>query len=367
MAMLEKEFAVEESLGAASAHPVAASPGHPPASPETPALSAKELNQKLEQAAQHPKVSVVVVNRNGVDLLWNCLFALKTQTLKPLEIILVDNGSTDASVKFVRSNYPAIKVLECQDNFGWTAGFNLGAKFAKGNLVALLSNDTVVTPDWLARLVETFREKIRSAGAVTSLVKPKQTAPGVEPRPQTLNFLGYAVSGFFEDSQTVFYPAACAVLYPPLLLPEGPFDPDYSIGQQEAYLGWKLRLRGRGVYQAPRSKVFHEGDETLKNLPVWKVFFYGTRNRWLNLFLFYDPSNLWKVLPWLLMDAVFRFLKGLLTHWPSAWGTVLALAWMAAHPWTVYQKRLSLQARRKVSDGEILKCVSGRAVGDNGH
>src|ERR1039458_2680671 len=106
----------------------------------------RRMEEEFEGSLRRPRVSVVVVNHDGVDFLWHCLFALKTQTYLPYEIILVDNASQDTSVSFVKANYPQVKVMECQENFGFAMGSNLGAKYATGDLVALLNNDAVVTP-----------------------------------------------------------------------------------------------------------------------------------------------------------------------------------------------------------------------------
>ncbi|HJT24857.1 MAG TPA: glycosyltransferase, partial [bacterium] len=99
------------------------------------------MERNFKESFSHPRVSVVIVNHNGVDALWNCLFALRTQTYPPYEIILVDNASQDASVSFVKSNYPQVQVLECQENFGPAMGRNLGIKTATGHLVVLLDAD----------------------------------------------------------------------------------------------------------------------------------------------------------------------------------------------------------------------------------
>src|SRR5581483_12028398 len=80
----------------------------------------RRMEQKFEMSLPRPRVSVVVAARNEVDRLWHCLFALKTRTYPPDEIILVDNASHDTTLDFVRSNYPQVKVLECQEIFGRT-------------------------------------------------------------------------------------------------------------------------------------------------------------------------------------------------------------------------------------------------------
>ena len=332
----------------------------------SPPPAFRNPSKQLREAFSSPRVSVVIVNHNGVDLLWSCLFALQTQTLKPFEIILVDNASTDASVSFVKSNYPNIKVLECQENFGFAAAANLGAKFAEGNLIALLDNDAVPTPDWLFRLVVAFRMHLKDVGAVTSEVKPKKEEAKPGPRHDFRSFLGGAVEGFFRTPGEIFSPVRCAMLYSPVFLPEGPFDSDYFIYEEDVYLGWKLRLQGRKIYRSTEAKLFHEGGGTSGRLPKWKTDFYRVRNRWLNLLVFYEEQNLWKVFPCILVEAAARWLWELLTDWRAWWGTTSAIGWFLAHPRAVYQKRQAVQKRRKIPDSEILSCQSGRVFQDGG-
>src|SRR6185369_9622118 len=111
------------------------------------------MEEEFESDLSVPRVSVVIVNMDGVDDLWHCLFALRTQTRPPEEILVVDNQSTDTSVSFVRANYPEVRILECQEDFGYAMAANLGCRAALGGLVVLLENSAVPTPDWLSRMV----------------------------------------------------------------------------------------------------------------------------------------------------------------------------------------------------------------------
>lgn len=327
----------------------------------------KRLEEQFEKSLSRPKVSVVIVNHNGVDFLWHCLFALKTQTYPPVEILLVDNASTDASLSFVRTNYPQVKILECQENFGFALGSNLGAKTAIGDLVALLNNDVVVTPDWLARMVQDFRDHGPGLGAMSSAVKLTGSTEKrwLEPH-ETLNILGNLVRGYFEDSQEVFYPEGCSLLYARYLANDGPFDPDYFLYQEDVYLGWKLRLLDRRVRRSPGAKVFHQGGGTMSIFPEWKKVYYGTRNRWLNLFLFYETGNLIKVMPWMAGESLLRLIQSLGKGFHFFFGNCLAIAWFLTHPSSVLLKRLEIQEKRRVPDSEILKFVSGRVTLDGG-
>ncbi len=324
-----------------------------------------KMEEDFEDSLRRPKVSVVIVNCDGVDFLWHCLFALKTQTYPPAEIILVDNGSADASISFVRENYPQVKILECQENFGFAMGSNLGARCATGDLVALLNNDAVVTPEWLGRLVRQIQEQWPKVGAVSSQLKTNQGKQGNrEVDREVLNILGEKVEGFLEDPQELFYPEGAAFVYARFLAPDGPFDPDYFIFQEDMYLGWKLRLAGRKTQKSLDAKVFHEEGGTVSLLPGWKVVYYQIRNRWLNLFFFYDAGNFLKVLPWLILEAFGRLVQGLGSGFDRFFGTLMAGVWILFHFGTIYGKRMDIQKKRKVSDREILRVVSGRVIRD---
>src|SRR5262245_28029504 len=91
----------------------------------------------LNHTESSPKVTIIVVNWNGRDFLDVCLVRLSLQTYPDREIILVDNNSKDFSVSFVREKFPAIKIIELDDNRGFTGGNLEGLKAARGEFIAL--------------------------------------------------------------------------------------------------------------------------------------------------------------------------------------------------------------------------------------
>ncbi len=329
----------------------------------------REKNEVPDKFPENPTVSVVIVNYNGVDFLWNCLFSLKTQTYPPLETILVDNRSDDASLSFVRSNYPQVRILECQENFGFVLAANLGAKCSKGDLVVFLNNDAMLTPDWIAKVVESAKNRWPKGGAVAGEVKPRQNqkkAIVYTEEVQTLNFLAEPMEGFFSDKKVFFHPNGSAMAYIRRLLPEGPFDPDYFIYQEDVFLGWKLRLNGFGVFQAEGARVFHEEGGTMSRFPGWKSDFYKIRNRWLNLLLLYEAGTLRKISPWLALDLLAQFIQGIIFSPQWLFSTLASFIWILTHFGLIAKKRKVIQERRKVTDEEILSMMSGRVARDRG-
>ncbi len=102
-----------------------------------------------------PTVSVVVLNYNGLRHLETCFDALLALDYPPerLELMFVDNGSSDESLSFMRERYPTVRLVETGANLFFAGGNNYGAERATGEYVAFLNNDTRVEPDWLSEMV----------------------------------------------------------------------------------------------------------------------------------------------------------------------------------------------------------------------
>lgn len=91
-----------------------------------------------------PRVSVIIVNYNGKQFLAECLDSIEENIFFPHEVIIVDNGSRDASVEFIKKFYPRVILIQSNSNLGFTGGNNLGASYASGEYLLLLNNDTVI-------------------------------------------------------------------------------------------------------------------------------------------------------------------------------------------------------------------------------
>jgi GT2 family glycosyltransferase len=101
-----------------------------------------------------PKVSIIVLNYNGKKYLDNCFQSLAEVDYPNFEVVMVDNDSTDDSVEYVRKNYDWIRVIESGRNGGFAFGMNTGIKRTEGEYVFLLDNDTIITKNFLRRMVE---------------------------------------------------------------------------------------------------------------------------------------------------------------------------------------------------------------------
>src|SRR5262249_24744515 len=98
-------------------------------------------------------VSVVVVNFNGRQRLPGCLESLRRQTYPLVEIVVVDNGSTDGSTAYVAETFPEAHVVALPRNVGFASGCNEGIAVARGEYIGTLNNDARAEPRWIEELV----------------------------------------------------------------------------------------------------------------------------------------------------------------------------------------------------------------------
>ncbi len=113
----------------------------------------------------NPLISVVIPNWNGKKFLAGCLDSLLAQTYEPIEVVIVDNGSKDGSVEYLQENYPQVKLVTFPVNTGFSPAVNAGIKASTGEMVALLNNDTVVEPTWMAELIKAMDEHPEAGSA----------------------------------------------------------------------------------------------------------------------------------------------------------------------------------------------------------
>lgn len=216
-------------------------------------------------------VSIIIVNLNGETYLRNCLKTLEKTTYKNFEVILVDNGSTDGSVSFVRENYPNTRVIENKENLGFCLANNIGIAHANGDLIVFLNNDTEVTPSWLSNLVATIESdpSIGICGCKTLSLKNRQDIQEVGVLCDKYGFafcrgLGEIDGGQYDSPTDIFFVSgACMIIKREVLNEIGIFDPSYFSLEEDLDLCWRAHLRGYRVVVCPSAVIYHKVGGTL--------------------------------------------------------------------------------------------------------
>ncbi len=202
------------------------------------------------------RLSVVVVNWNSREDLAGCLDALRAQTHDDLEVIVVDNGSTDGSAEMVRERFPAVRLLALPENVGFAEGCNRGIAASTGSWVAMLNNDTIAEPGWASALVAAARVSDPRCGMLQSVLLFLEPEGTVNSTGIVLDRAGsghdrYGGARFDEQigCDEIFCPTAGAAAYRRAMLdavqlPTGWFDRDHFMYSEDLDLGWRARLAG---------------------------------------------------------------------------------------------------------------------------
>jgi GT2 family glycosyltransferase len=254
---------------------------------------------------------VVIPNCNGAAWLPGCLEALAAQTFEDYEVLVVDNGSTDQSVSFLRKSHGHVRLILFERNHGFAAAVNAGIAAARGEYVALLNTDTIAGPDWLAALVRVLDGSPETTGAVASKMLSLDDPDCLDDAGDALSWTGAAEKlGHGERAQgftyrdEVFSVCAGAALYRRSFLDAvRGFDERFFAYLEDVDLGLRGRLLGYRYVFEPSAQVLHKGHGSVLSRAHYVRLM--TRNR-LMLFVKNLPlSLLFKHLPQLLYGQLY--------------------------------------------------------------
>ncbi len=244
--------------------------------------------------ASSPRVSIIIVNWNGLAHLPECLDSLMAQTFQDFEVVLVDNGSQDGSLALMRERYPWVKLVELPDNTGFATGNNVGLAHARGEYIVALNNDTRAEPDWLATLVAVV-DANPTAGMVGSRICSYHDHDLIDSLGHGVCRDGMSRGRFrlqrWSDLKStmaaveeIIFPSACVALYRRAMLDEtGFFDDDYFAYAEDTDLGLRCRLAGWGALLATGAVVYHKYSMTGGTFSPFKLYLVERNHYWVAL------------------------------------------------------------------------------------
>lgn len=299
-----------------------------------------------------PTVSIVIINWNGKEYLTRCLASLEAQTYRDFEVIVVDNGSTDSSVTFLRERYPTVHLI-CNDrNLGFARANNQGFAVARGRYIVILNNDTQAEPRWLEALVNAA-ERHPEIGSFAPLVLFNDRRDTVDSAGLTVSVLGHGIQNLLGERvervgsvREVFGVSGTAALFRQELLRDvGLFDENYFAYYEDVDLAWRARLRGWRALLVPEAVVYHAHSATLgRGSPFKKRLL--TRNRLWTIAKDYQFPAIVFFLPLIAMFemgfVILSLIKGDVAPLTGLWQGLTGLP-------SALRKRTSIQSRRTVS------------------
>tara|TARA_Y100000817_G_scaffold186795_1_gene145969 strand:+ start:766 stop:1806 length:1041 start_codon:yes stop_codon:yes gene_type:complete len=307
---------------------------------------------------ESPLVSVIVLNYNAGELLVNCVNSLKKSEYTNLEILVVDNISSDGSQKKCKEEFPDIRLIQNEKNLGYCGGNNVGIREAKGEFIVILNPDTIVDPNWLNELIIAY-DKFGEG-----LYQPKILSLNEENIIQsTGNMLHVFGFGFardkgnkiidkIEEIEKIGYASGtCLFTSKKVIDKVGYLDEFLFLYHDDLDLGWRAAQIGINSYHVPKSKIFHVESYSLK----WsaKKFYWLERNRKYCLLTHYSKETYEKMrFSLALVDLfvwAFYFSKGFLG------AKIKAEIEIKKNKEHILRKYQELEDKKIITDKELIK------------
>jgi len=318
-----------------------------------------------------PALSIVVLNCNGIRHLPDCLGSIRDQEFKNYELIVVDNGSQDGSVEYIRANFPEAYIIENDKNEGFCRGANQGILKARGEYVLLLNNDTKLQNDYLRELMNCW-------------VSAPDDVIGIFPvalyydRPKVINSAGARWSAFrfwqplkvrmLDDLGSNCKYIFGSIFIAPCFKREqfikiGGFDEFFFAYGEDFDLSYRANILGYRFLMCPRLIIYHKMSQFFVDNAVNIAYFrvrYSCRNYLLVLIKNYELKNLVIFMPIFLLHCWFYncILKNIWRFGIAAFPALIKGFLEAIHDLLCYGRyikaqRKIIQTSREIKDIEV--------------
>lgn len=317
----------------------------------------------------YPKVSIILVGHNTEHYLTRCLVSLMKTNYPNFEIIYVDNGSTDGSVRYFQTYANERgKLMKLDRNYGFTLASNIGARSARGEYLVFLNVDTVVDVPWLDELVSALEKDPAIGAAQPKLLQMNGNridSLGAFITPYgTVWSKGYGLPDQeILGTQDIFYAKGAAMITRrDLWETVGGFDPVFHLYYQETDYCWRLWSMGYRVICVADSKVWHVGGAVSQRHPE-VVKYYESRERLTLLLKNYSVPRVLTYVPVTVYLHAANALRFLLRGHPKAAANILRGTISAfLHLPETWTRRRDLSADRVAEDEIFTRLIASQTI-----
>lgn len=316
------------------------------------------------------KLAIVILNWNGAGMMKKYLPGVLAYSKEQATVYVADNASTDDSIALLKSEFPEVKLVVLEKNWGFAEGYNRALAQIDAEYYLLLNSDIEVTPQWLTPLLEWM-----DTHADTAACQPKLLSIHARDHFEYagacggfLDRYGYpfcrgrifdAVEpdrGQYDHPVEVHWASGAALLVRARIYKEvGGLDARFFAHQEEIEMCWRMRIRGYHIFCVPQSRVYHVGGGTLPKSNPMKTFL-NYRN---------NLTMLYKCLPQSELRHVMRtrwWLDGL-AAWQALllerqWGEFKAI-WRGRRAFRQWRRQFD-DDRRAVQQSRVSSSVSDR-------
>jgi GT2 family glycosyltransferase len=281
-----------------------------------------------------------------------------------VEIVVVDNGSTDGSVELLRRDFPGVGLVELDRNHGFAGGYNRGLRQIEADCLVLLNNDVHTPHGWLEPLVAALEEHPKVAAVAPKMLAWADPASFEYAGASGgyIDILGYPFCrgriletteqdhGQYDDPREVFWATgACFACRADVFRESGGFDESFFAHQEEIDLCWRMWLGGWRVMVAPSSTVYHLGAGTLAPSP--RKLYLNYRNNLAMLYKNLPPVTMQLTLAARLALNTLAAAVYLARRQPENWSAV----WRAHRDFFKLRREVLHASRRRIQASRIAR------------
>ena len=310
-----------------------------------------------------PLVSIIILNFNAGKLLLNCIESLTKLAYQNIELIIVDNVSTDNSQNQCKEKFPQVKLIQNEKNSGYCGGNNVGIKNANGEFIIILNPDTIVESNLIDKLLGAYN--IHGEGLYQPKILSLENKSILQSTGNMIHVFGFGFArdkgnqenNEIKETTKIGYAAGtCLFALKETFLKLKLFDEFLFLYHDDLDIGWRASQKEINSYIVPQTTIYHAESYSLK----WskKKFFWLERNRRYCLMTHYSPDTL-KIIRkelWiteLLIWAVY-FSKGYLT------AKIKAELELRKNKKFIIKKQIEIENEKRISDVELIKTFPDR-------
>src|SRR3989338_1097414 len=306
-----------------------------------------------------PKVSIVVVNHNGKNLLEALLKSISKSDYKNHEILVVDNNSTDGSREFVKKTHKNAKLVENKENLGYV-GINSALRYCKGEYILFLNNDMELDKNCIKNLVKNIESDKNAAMAAPKLVNFYNKKLGSGGTWVSRAFYNGHIKGSGKDAVREIPYLGVGLIKKDFVEKFGYlFDPNYFIYAEDLELGLRIRLGGKKIIFNSNAIMYHTHSLTTQKAGRAFTTFLLEKNLLVTFFKILSLKNILIYFPYVFGMRLIALLRDIITfNFGSAFARLKAILWLIFNISLIHKKRKETQKFRKADDDYILKVFS---------
>lgn len=300
------------------------------------------------------RASVIIPTWNGRQFLAMALPSLRRQTMTDFEVVVIDNGSTDATTEYLAHEYPDVRCIAFPENRGFAAAVNAGIRASAGRIIVLMNNDTEADPDWLEQLCSAL-DAHPDVGFCASKVVRYDDRSIIDSAGDQLGLLAEQIGHGLPDAAAFSSPrrvltacAAAAAYRREVFDVVGLFDEEFSSYLEDVDIGVRAQLAGFACLYVPTARIAHVGSATAQRLGSLKLYLL-LRN---SLFLFFQYMPRGTILRWGGVMLLWPFYYALRTRARPTIAARAVGAFVRGLP-RVFRRRAWVRRNRRITPAEF--------------